>query len=356
MAAGGAEILRAGMITSVGIGARQTFTSVRARLARFAESPFHDRRFEPFVMAIVPEDHLPAPAPTLKQGARTARHARMVRLAASALIEALEGVPSSSRIPLLLGAPEPLPGRANPAGPQFLEDLRAQSDAAFDVTRSRLIHKGRAAGLLAAHEAVARIAEGESDRVLIGGVDTFLDAHALGALDREGRILAHGVMDGFTPGEGAAFLLLGAPGRPKPNVGTPLARLEAVGLGREPGHRYSEEAYRGEGLAAAFQSLFAAAPEGQGAVRSILAGLNGEHFGSREWGVARQRHTRRFDAGAHVEHPVQSFGDTGAALAPLLLGLAALGLSRGDLEGPCMVWASSDREDRGAALIGRRAA
>jgi len=52
-----------------------------------------------------------------------------------------------------------------------------------------------------------------------------------------------------------------------------------------------------------------------------------------------------------VEHPVENFGDPGAALGAILLGRAAIGLQRGYRQGPCLVWCSSDREERGAAMI-----
>ena len=59
----------------------------------------------------------------------------------------------------------------------------------------------------------------------------------------------------------------------------------------------------------------------------------------------------RFAENFEVEHPADCLGDAGAALGPILLGLAALGLEKGYRGSPCLVWSTSDREPRGAALL-----
>ena len=86
-------------------------------------------------------------------------------------------------------------------------------------------------------------------------------------------------------------------------------------------------------------------------MRCVYAGLNGEGLVAKEWGVAYLRSAERFAEGFEVEHPADCLGDAGAALGPILLGLAAIGLEKGYREGPCLVWSTSDREARGAALL-----
>jgi 3-oxoacyl-[acyl-carrier-protein] synthase-1 len=210
---------------------------------------------------------------------------------------------------------------------------------------------GRAGGFLALAEALAMLEAGEAGPMIVGGVDSYLDLYLLGTLDAEGRILGNGVMDGFIPGEGAAFLLLGPVRESEHGAASALARIAAAAFGAEKGHRYGEEPYRGEGLAETFARLFSADGAGDERVATVLAGLNGENFGAKEWGTASLRSRPHFVDDIHLEHPVDCFGDVGAALGSLLVSLGAVGIRNGYLRAPCLAWCSSDREERGAALL-----
>lgn len=348
----GAEILAAGMVTSVGLDAVRTAAAVRAGLSRFHESAIQDRRGEPIVLATVPDADLPRLHPSLAQDPRmTPRHGRMLCLAASALREALQPVSRAERVPLLLSLPEDLPGRRPFGAPSFLRWLGVQADLELAWDRSAVFSLGRAGGIAALEEALRRLSGLSDSHVLVGGVDTHLDRGLLDALDREGRLRGAGRMDGFTPGEGAGFVLVAPVGSAARDGRAPLASIDAAAMGREPGHRYSEEPYLGDGLDAALRALFAALPEDIGKVRTVHAGLNGEHFHAKEWGVAAIRHAGRLAEDLAVEHPADCLGDPGAALAPLLIGLAALGAQRGYRRPPCLVWCASDLQPRGAALL-----
>jgi 3-oxoacyl-[acyl-carrier-protein] synthase-1 len=49
--------------------------------------------------------------------------------------------------------------------------------------------------------------------------------------------------------------------------------------------------------------------------------------------------------------PAQNFGDIGAAFAPVLVGLAAIGIKKGYRKPPVLVYASSDYGDRAATFV-----
>jgi 3-oxoacyl-[acyl-carrier-protein] synthase-1 len=347
----GAAIMAVGMITAVGISARQTAASARAGIARQADSSIYNKQFQPMKMALVPEDALPPLEPALEsvQGL-TSRQIRMLRLAGVALQEVLADVPDPQRVPVLLGTPEAWPGRADPAGEKFLHHLAVQSRVAFDLSRSKMFPVGRAAGLYALQEALQRLKTGQTEQIVVGGVDSYLDLYLLGTLDMEGRVLAEGVMDGFVPGEGAGFLLLRKDIQSTTGK-APIAMVLGVATGVEKGHRYSEEIYRGDGLAGTLQQLFRSVPQSKDKVRTVYAGFNGENFWAKEWGVAYMRSQEKFETEFRVEHPADCFGDPGAALGPLTVGLAAIGMQKGYLKGPSLVWCSSDREPRAAALV-----
>lgn len=339
-----AKILGVGMMTAVGVGASQTAASVRAGVARLSESAFLSEQLTPFVLSFVPDECLPPIDEQLGTLADlSARDARMLRLAGAALREAVAGADGLEGVPLLLALPEAVPGGRAPGAATFFDHLSIQAGVAFAQTGSRAFLNGRAAGFLALAEALGLLERRAASRVIVGGVDTYLDEGVLAELDMADRILGDDVADGFIPGEGAAFLLLGE------GEGVDVV---AAAVGTETGHRGSAEPYLGDGLAQTFQRLFAAGG-GDGPVQCVLAGLNGEFFGAKEWGVAHARCPGRFADDIQLEHPIECFGDPGAALGPLLLGLGAIGLQKGYLRAPCLAWASSDGAERGAALLRR---
>lgn len=348
MSAPGCEILAVGLATPVGLDARSASTAIRAGICRHGSSRVRDLDGEPQTMSLVPDAYLPPlAAPLRRSRGRTAACARRLSLAALALQEAAARCPEPA--PLLLALPDEVSGGDPEAGPHFLSDLALQAGVALDLHGSR-VRRGTAGGLHALRDALALLAADPSRCALVGGVDTFLDLGRLAALDAEDRLAPAG-SDGFVPGEGAAFLLVGTRVSRRRLGLDALARVVGVGLGDEAGHRGSPEPYRGDGLAAAFRTLLGALPPDHAPVRCVYAGFNGENLPAKEWGVAYLRHAQRFAEGVRVEHPADCIGDAGAALGPIMLALAAAGIAAGHREAPCLVWSTSDGPERAAALL-----
>ncbi len=344
---GGANICGVGMITAVGGNALQTLASVRAGISRYQESPFYNKRFEPMTMALVPDDVLPPLNEELAaEPGLTARQIRMLRLATPALREAMAPLEEPEPLPLLLAVPESFKDRPPAVPDNFAALIAKQTGIGLDPGASRLFRSGRAGGLQALEAAIEMLAGGAHDMVLLGGVDSYLDLYLLGTLDMENRILADGVMDGFAPGEGAGFLLLASAEAEGVRA---IATIDAPGLADEPGYRYSDQPYRGDGLSDAMRTAL----EGANGipVRTVLGSLNGENFGAKEWGVAAMRNKDGLAEDHRFEHPADCFGELGAAVGPVLLGLAALGMRAGWLPGPALVWCASEGRQRGAARL-----
>jgi 3-oxoacyl-[acyl-carrier-protein] synthase-1 len=348
-------IANAGVISPIGLSLAETAASARARVARIREIEWRDRRFEPFIVGTVPDDGLPELAIELAELPLQYRESRMLRMAHVAIEEALAPLQAFKGkvepIPLLLGLPEQ--HTALPLQPKaFLTHLAMQVPGALDVARSVAVARGRAGGLMALREAGARLARGDSPFVLVGGVDCLVDLYVLGTLDLQGRIRNEVNSDGFSPSEGAAFLLLCLASTAQQHGLTPLAQVLGSASGQEPGHLYSEDKYLGEGLAATFATLLADTPPPQ-PIGSVYSSFNGERYWAREYGVARLRQSHAFASEPRMEHPAECFGDMGSAQGPALAALAAHGVQQGYRPAPCLVYASSDYGDRAASLLGR---
>jgi 3-oxoacyl-[acyl-carrier-protein] synthase I len=343
-------VVGAGMITAVGLSAVETAASVRSGTARFTESTLLDKRFEPFVLAEVPDDGLPELTEELAKEGLAAREARLIRLATAALAGCLKSLPPGEAPPgLSLALPEtdntrPLDHRV------FLERLGRQTSWRFDPKRSDASHRGRAGGLAAIGQASEPIRLGRAKFMLAGGVDTYRDLYVLGTLDMEQRVKSAGNLDGFIPGEGAAFLLLADRGAASGAGLVPWGTVSAVMQAVEPGHLYSEEPYRGEGLGQTFHQLAQAGALAE-PIQEVYSSMNGESHWAKEWGVARIRSNARFGAEHGIHHPAECYGDTGAASGPLMVALAAIGIKQGYSRAPALVYGSSDRGQRAALAV-----
>lgn len=348
-------ILSAGLICPIGLSLPEAAAAARARVARLREIPWMDRRFEPFIVGSVPDDGLPELSEPLKDLPLQYREARMLRMAHVALEEALAPLQGKApgRIPLLLGLPEQ--HTTLPLDPKrFLARLDEQLPDTIELDHSLAAPRGRAAGLMACHEAMARLRRGDARFVLIGGVDCLVDLYVLGTLDMQGRIRNAVNSDGLSAAEGAAMLLLTLASTAQASGLTPMAQLTGAALGMEAGHIYAEAPYLGEGLAATFAALLAESPPPQ-PIGCVYCSFNGERYWAREFGVAHLRQAEAFLPEHQMEHPAECFGDMGAAFGPALLALAVHGVQHQYREAPCLVYASSDYGDRAAALLARAA-
>lgn len=347
-----AVIAGVGAVCPLGNGIRQVEASVRAGLGAQARSSIYNRRFEAIRLALVPEPVLePLDAGNASLGLTSALR-RMLRLAGPALREAAAPSPPGAVARLFVGLPEPLPRGLVPAPDLFRAALLAQAKLSLSIDDALSFPVGRAAALLALESAVLALERRQIEWALVGGIDTHLDLRRLAALDAEFRLLGGPVMDGFIPGEGAAFLLLTTAEIADRHRLDAAVGIAGTGTAVHSGHRYASEPARGEGLSSALEALASAQPLRE-PINQVFAGLNGENFGAKEWGVARIRYSSCFAPSASMEHPADCYGDPGAAAGALLLGLAERSIRRRG-RGPVLVWASSDGEARACAALSAR--
>lgn len=341
-----AVISATSVMCAAGFGGDQVWATTRSRVSRITNSSVMDRDLEPIPMGLVPETALDAEDPALDPLGWPSRARRMLRIAAPPLRE-LAAALGEAPVTLYLGLPQSWPDTDASWMDDFSAQLCTRAGITFDESASRTFPVGRASFLVALESALEAIAADPAQPILVGAVDTLLDLRLLATLGAEARVLGPRVMDGFIPGEGAAFLLLGNAAEAKAGALT----IQGAASALDEGHRYGTEPARGGGLAEALEQLRGRLSSPPAPIASTFAGFNGENFDAKLWGVAQLRHRDLFDPTMILEHPASCFGDTGAATGAILTVLAATALAARHRQSPALVWAASDHAERGCAIV-----
>jgi 3-oxoacyl-[acyl-carrier-protein] synthase-1 len=274
--------------------------------------------------------------------------------AASAVAECHGALPTGvapARVPILLLLSPPTRPCRVPDLPQLVAaELERRLGAPLPV--GSCAFSGGSTGLLAAfHHSSKLIRSHRADMTIIVGVESFLRQPIADAYIEARRILTSGNSNGFIPGEAACAVLLG---RPRTTLGGEL-RIIGWGAGIERGTITSETPLSGDGLTQAIRSALCVAGLQWRDTHFWLTDQNAEAYKFKESTIAQIRLERR-DEPATVPfrtwHPIEFVGEIGAALGPLLLGLAAYAAQRGHTRGPrALMHLSEDDGDRAGFVL-----
>lgn len=345
-----AYIAGIGMITAVGADTKMTAAAVRAGINQFEASEYDNQAGESITMAGVPEEVFESLKFEIDKGSYySGLYDRIIKMAIVAAGEACAGQPIERDIPMVLAIPDAVQGIRHIGAEMLVKNLAGQTDLPIDADQVRCLHTGRAAGIEALDMAGRMLHDLDQDYVLLGASDSYWHLPLVTHLDREKRVLAPGVMDGFVPGEGAGFLLLCRDAGKAMVENDHLVALHRPGVSEESGHLHSALPYRGDGLSLAFK-LALNGQYGSG-IATIYSSQNGEHFWAREYGVALMRNQASFDEEVLLEHPADCYGDLGVAAGPVLIGLCARDLWQKPGPETSLVYCSSDGAARAALRV-----
>lgn len=339
-----------GMITAVGANAPMTAALIDAKISAYAETGYLGQDGQPVIMAAVPDLVFEEVEAEIGEGDRfNARHDRVIKMAIIAIREACARHATQQAVPLVLAMPqEP----ADEAGlTPFVQNLIQNCKPWIGIESTRRIHSGRAAGIEAIDFVFRYLYDFPHDFFLIGGSDSHQDYSRLGPLADTERLLVVGAQDGFAPGEAAGFLLLTRQSEHALVRDGHVVALNPPGIGEEPGHLYSEEPYRGDGLDQAFNQALTNYNNPQQKIHCLYSSMNGEHHWAKEYGVAAMRNKAHFHEQVEIEHPAEYYGDIGAATASVLIALAAEHLFNHAKATAHLVYSSSDHAKRGAIVL-----
>lgn len=335
------DIVSIGMVTAVGLDAPSACAAMRARLDGFQQTRLLGSAGEWQIGA-------PIALPRNWVGDR-----RMAHLAAGAICEAFESVPEArGQTAVILCLPEEdRPGRVVEDNSALLRTI-AQIAETEPHPSSRIIAHGRPSGIVALDHARRLLASGEVPFVMIAGVDSYLTSQTVAHYISRNRILTPQNPNGFIPGEAAAAVICTR----RRQTGM---RLFGLGLTRENASIYNAEdlPLRGDGMTAAYRSAFEETGIEMNRLGYRIADLVGEQYWFKQSALASLRLLRGRHEFQDIWSPGESLGNVGAAVVPLMLGMAFTAARKGYAAGnPVLIEASNDAGACGAAIVASRAA
>lgn len=344
-----AYIAGIGMVTPIGANAEMTMASVTAGISAYTISDFYTNDNQAITMACVPKEAFKSlDVEIIEADVHSEQYDHIIKMAIVSLQEAISDKSFAKPVPLILALPEPNEEAEHIPPVVLITNLVEQQDLPLVTEKVNCIHTGRAAGIQALELAYRYLYELDEDYVLIGGSDSYLSYSRLDSLDSE-RLKTSISMDAFVPGEGAGFILLSRNPSHAMKINESIVSLGYPGVGQEPGHLYSEEPYRGDGLDSAFKQ--ALEKHQDKLIDTVYSSMNGENHWAKEYGVAMMRNEHSFSEDVIHEHPVDCFGDMGAATSPVLIGLASLNLFNKSNRKQHLVYCSSDNAWRSAVKL-----
>lgn len=346
-------IVRAGLVTSVGLSAPASCAAFRSKISNPSETRFIDSGGQ-WIMAHQVELEQPWRGLT-----------KLAKMAAMAIDEAMQAAAATwprarwRQLPLLLCVAEmDRPGRTEGLDDRLLPMIAAELGVTF-AEDSAVVAHGRAGVGVALVAARGLVDEGRAESVLIAATDSLLSWPTLGHYEREGRLLSERNSNGFIPGEGAGALLVSAAGASGADRSGAAAGFvcNGVGFAQEPATIQSEEPLRAEGLR---QAIVAALGEAGLAMHDIdyrVTDVSGEHYYFKEAALALSRTLRQRKEEFDLWHPAECTGEAGAAAGINVIALAQAAAAKGYAKGPRVMahWAN-DGGQRCAAVFEQRTA
>ena len=336
----GLAVKASGMVTSVGFNSASSCAAIRAGVRGAEETNLWDKESSEYLSA--GRVHLP------HWWVGTGKLAELVSPAIHECLMAAHPVRPEA-IPILLG----LSSKDRPCRFRDLDEailVEVEHRLGFRLHPcSRLIPLDHISAVVALGEAEKLIAIGEAPCCIIAAVDSMLDQPLVEHYLEGQRMLTPIHSNGFTAGEAGSAVLVASPAR------TSDGELRVLGkaLAREPATIDSTEPLRGDGLVAAIQEALGQAEVDYHDLDYRITDLNGEHYKFKELMLANMRLERKprkaiFD----IWHPIEYIGDVGAAIGPILFGLALHAGHKGYGTGPralCLM--GNDRGERAAIVF-----
>lgn len=332
-------IQAAGMVTSVGFNGPATCAALRAGIRNVNQTNLWDPETGTYLAA--GKVDLPQWWVGLE---------KLADLAAPAIHECLlaaQPVPAIS-VPVLLGVASPArPFRVDGLDTRILGEIEHRLGFPLHPA-SRVISRDHVSVVVGLREAHELIASRKAPCVIVAAVDSLLQDDLKEYYLSRRRLLTPTNSNGFSLGEaGSAVLVVPAAA---PHDGQ--VQVAGVGLARESATIESDEPLRAEGLIQAIREAFRESRLTYDDLQYRITDLNGEHYKFKEMVLVMMRiHGRPKPKLFDLWHPIESIGDVGAAIGPIVLGLALHASQYGYAVGPRVLCTFGNDDGERAAIV-----
>ncbi|MGE5786055.1 MAG: hypothetical protein ACM3ZE_15770 [Myxococcales bacterium] len=179
-------------------------------------------------------------------------------------------------------------------------------------------------------EACERLAKGEIQALLLGGMHSDYHPQRIQALEQHGRLYSREHLDAVLPGEGAAFVLLTTEHLARHLGIEPWGTLHACGTAHERATPYNDESvYEAAGMTVALRKATAELRSAGVQVGWQLNDVGFEHYRIAEWQAIAMRTRDLWCEPGRIDMPLARVGYQGGATLPLHMVLAAEAWRRG---------------------------
>jgi 3-oxoacyl-[acyl-carrier-protein] synthase-1 len=340
----GVRIIGAGICCAVGRSAPAASCALRAGIDHFRESDFSAPDGAPIRVARIGQ-------------AEVWGGVRLAHWLSLAIEEAMSGLDVKEHvdIPIVLMCPD-AERQLSAEHEQFatVKSLRSALSMRFGRS-SKMFAGGRGALARGLAYASALLHSASTTKVLLAGVDSFLNAADVTWYLREERLLVPGNSDGFIPGEGAAALVLERCDHSRPHQkphGAAFTNLLGVGFEMEEGRPDGSTPSRAQGLSRAIRNAMEEAGVSMNDLSFRISDQNGESFFAKE---AANAMTRCAEIGGRLPQVLTTAdctGEIGAATGPLMLAWMHYYLRHPDAPGPLgLLHLASDTGERSAIVV-----
>ena len=184
---------------------------------------------------------------------------------------------------------------------------------------SRVIPRDRVSLVVALEQASRLLATGEVSYCVVAAVDSLVQQEAVDGFLADERLITEMNPNGFFVGEaGSAILVTREDLAPHDRL-----VILGAGLGAEPATVSSDKPLRAVGLIEAIGTALTESGLLLDQLHYRITDLNGEHYRFKEMVLATLRYERKPKPKLLILwHPIEYIGDVGAAIGPIVLGVA----------------------------------
>jgi len=304
------SVIAAGMVTPVGFNYESSCAAIRAGISGVKQANLWDAENGEYLSAGKVN------LPQWWQGI-----GKLADLVAPAIWECLEAAKPEppNRIPILLGiAPHDRPHRL----PHLDEEILDEVEWRLELTRhpeSRIIPTGNVSGAVGLQLTQEILGAGIAHYCVVAGVDSFLQQDVVEAYMDQRRIVTKSNSNGFFPGEAGCAVLVGPQGQSSKD------ELKIAGLAHGTGEvpTASEDPSRGILLTKLVREALGQAGMKMEETFYRNTDISGEHAKFKEASFIPSRIQRKPLPYLHeLWHPIEYFGEIGAANVPCELGVS----------------------------------